>query len=169
MSGPDAAGRKPGVRLMTVELVVAALLVAAGAVVMADSLRVGAGWESDGPQAGYFPFYVGLLLALAGAVNFVLAIRHRWLGSRPFASYTELGHVLHVLVPTTALVVAIAFLGLYVASAVFIAWFMLWHGRFRWTMALPVALGVPVVLFLVFERWFLVPLPKGPLEAALGF
>jgi hypothetical protein len=32
-----------------------------------------------------------------------------------------------------------------------------------------VALGVPLAFFLVFERWFLVSLPKGPLEAFFGF
>jgi putative tricarboxylic transport membrane protein len=29
--------------------------------------------------------------------------------------------------------------------------------------------GVPVVTFLIFEKWFLVPLPKGPIEEYLGF
>ncbi|MCL4185625.1 MAG: tripartite tricarboxylate transporter TctB family protein, partial [Burkholderiaceae bacterium] len=131
---------------------------------MADSLRVGAGWADDGPQAGYFPFYVGALMTVAGAANAFNAVRRRWLGSRPFVSRTGLGHVLHVLVPTAIFVALIGFIGLYVAAAIFIGWFMLWHGRFRWHGAAAVAIGVPLVLFLVFERWFLVPLPKGPLE-----
>jgi hypothetical protein len=32
----------------------------------------------------------------------------------------------------------------------------------------PVSVAVNVVFFLMFEIWFKVPLPKGPLEAALG-
>jgi hypothetical protein len=50
-----------------------------------------------------------------------------------------------------------------------IATFMKWLGRYRWGMVLPIAIGVPLVTFIVFERWFLVPLPKGPIEEWLGF
>jgi hypothetical protein len=32
-----------------------------------------------------------------------------------------------------------------------------------------VSLGNSIVFFLIFERWFLVPLPKGPIETWLGF
>ena len=35
-------------------------------------------------------------------------------------------------------------------------------------MTLPIAIGVPVVVYIVFERWFLMPLPKGPIEDWLG-
>jgi hypothetical protein len=42
------------------------------------------------------------------------------------------------------------------------------HGRYRWVLTVPVAVGVPLVFFIVFERWFLVPLAKGPLERLLG-
>ncbi len=168
MTGAAQGGERAAVRVVTVEVVVALLFVALGALVIVDSLRVGAGWGDDGPRAGYFPFYVGALMALAGVANLLIALRQRWVGSRPFVSRTGLGHVLHVLVPTAIFAAAIALAGLYAASALFIAWFMLWHGRFRWYSAAAVALGVPLVLFLVFERWFLVPLPKGPLEAMLG-
>ncbi|RPH62123.1 MAG: tripartite tricarboxylate transporter TctB family protein [Burkholderiales bacterium] len=155
--------------MVTVEVVVALLFVALGAVVIIDSVRVGAGWADDGPKAGYFPFYVGALMVVAGIANVLVAMRRRWLGSGPFVSRAGLGHVLHVLVPTAIFAALIALVGLYVAAAIFIGWFMLWHGRFRWYGAATVALGVPLVLFLVFERWFLVPLPKGPLEVMLGF
>ena len=59
-------------------------------------------------------------------------------------------------------------LGIYVASAIFIALFMKWLGKYAWPMTIGVSVGVPVVFFLLFEVWFKVPLPKGPLEAALG-
>ena len=163
MSAGEPEDHRAAVRVVSVEVVVALLFVA-----LADSLRVGAGWADDGPQAGYFPFYVGALMTVAGAANAFIAVRRRWLGSGPFVSRAGLGHVLHVLVPTAIFAALIGWVGLYVAAAIFIGWFMLWHGRFRWYSAAAVALGVPLVLFLVFERWFLVPLPKGPLEAMLG-
>ena len=39
----------------------------------------------------------------------------------------------------------------------------------RWHIAVAVAVAVPVLTFLMFEIWFLVPLPKGPLESFLGY
>jgi putative tricarboxylic transport membrane protein len=59
--------------------------------------------------------------------------------------------------------------GIYVASALLIGLFMKWFGRYGWPLVLLVSIGVPVATFLVFERWFLVPLPKGPLEDFLGY
>jgi len=60
-------------------------------------------------------------------------------------------------------------LGIYVAPALLIAWFMLPHGKHAVALTVAVALGVPLFFFVVFERWFLVALPKGPLETLLGF
>jgi hypothetical protein len=72
-------------------------------------------------------------------------------------------------IPMLVYVAGIALLGIYVASALLIAFFMIRHGRYRWPLTAAVSLGVPILLFLVFERWFLVPLPKGPLEALVGY
>jgi predicted MFS family arabinose efflux permease len=59
-------------------------------------------------------------------------------------------------------------IGIYFASAVLIGYFMLRHGRYRYAITLPVAIGVPLFFYVVFERWFLVMLPKGPIETLLG-
>jgi hypothetical protein len=149
------------------ELVVALLLAAVAAVVIADSLRVGAGWSDDGPRAGYFPFYIGL--ALGGASLWIVAAQLRaWRAVQVFATREEAGRVLSVLWPMAIYVVAIRLLGIYVASALLIAYFMSRHGTHRIVVRAAVAIGVPLVFFVVFERWFVVPLPKGPLEALLG-
>ncbi len=63
----------------------------------------------------------------------------------------------------------VQYLGIYVASAIFIFAFMLLVGRERLVRALCVSIAVPLVLFLMFEVWFLVPLPKGPFELWLGY
>jgi hypothetical protein len=151
------------------ELVVAALFMALGALVMWDSWRLGAGWASDGPQAGYFPFYVALIMSIASAVTFVTNLvgsTHDWSN---FVDRSQLKLVLKVLVPTIVYVVLIGYLGIYVSSAIFIAFFMAWLGRYPIHKIVPVAVLVPLLLFMMFEVWFLVPLPKGPLEAALGY
>jgi len=150
------------------ELIVAGLLAAIAVLVITDSLRVGAGWADDGPRAGYFPFYIGLAL-LGSSAWIVIGQVRRWAVLTPFATRTEGGRVLSVLWPMVLYVGLIKVLGIYVASAGLIAWFMTRHGRHGMATRAAVAVGVPLVVFAVFERWFLVPLPKGPLEALLGF
>jgi hypothetical protein len=140
-----------------------------GIVVAIDSERIGAGWADDGPQAGYFPFYIGLLLSLAGGSVLQNVFRLWRAHDKPFASHQQLRQVASVLAPCVVYVAAIYFLGIYVASAAFIGWFMRTHGRFPLLKLVPVSAGVPVILFLLFEVWFKVPLPKGPLERLFGY
>jgi hypothetical protein len=150
------------------ELGVAAFLAALAGLVIADSLRVGIGWAEDGPRSGYFPFYIGLIL-LASSGWVIAGVLWRWRREDlAFADRTQLVSVFAVLWPMTVYVVLIRWMGIYLASTLLIAWFMWRHGKYRWALTLPVAIGVPIFFFLVFERWFLVPLPKGPIEAALG-
>jgi hypothetical protein len=149
------------------ELGVALLLMAVALLVIGDSVRVGIGWGDDGPRSGYFPFYIGL--GLLGAATWVAAMQLRhWRVRKVFATHGQLRSVFAVLVPMAVYVALIAPLGIYVASVLLIALFMWRHGKHRAPVTAAVAVLVPVALFLVFERWFLVPLPKGPVEAALG-
>lgn len=149
------------------ELVTAALLALIGGIVLADAVRIGIGWGTDGPKSGFFPFWLGLILvALCGAI-FVQAARRATL--RPFVSREQVGPVLKVLWPAVALVVLMQWLGLYVSAALYTGFYMRGIGRHSWLAVVAVAAGVPLVAFLIFERWFLVPMPKGPLEAWLGY
>ena len=152
----------------TVEMVTAALIILFGAGVAFDSYRLGARWGDDGPQAGYFPFYVGLLICFAGAGILVRALRDAALASETFVERGQLKLIFTVLVPATVYVSLIEYLGFYVASTLFIAYFMRQIGKYSWIKVAPIAIGVSVAFFLVFEIWFQVPLPKGPLEAAVG-
>lgn len=150
------------------EIGMAVCLAIAALFVLQDSIRVGIGWADDGPRSGYFPFYIGLLLLGASLTILVGALINRR-SDAVFAERSQLASVLAVLVPMTIYVGAIAFIGIYAASALLIGYFMLRHGRFGWPLTVAVAVGVPLLLFMVFERWFLVPLPKGPIERMLGF
>ena len=179
-SASEAAGESAqGIRERGPEMAVAALLMGLGGLVVFDSLRMGAGWADDGPQSGYFPFYIGLMLMVSSACVLFKALRG-WAaeragstgaasGSPMFVEHEQLRLVMAMLVPATLYVVAMGFTGLYAASVVLIAWFMRRHGGFGWTLSSAVSFGVPITVFVVFERWFLVPLPKGPIERLLGF
>lgn len=151
-----------------VEIGVAAVILLFGLLIAVDSFRLGARWGDDGPMPGYFPFYVGLLICLSSAMVLFRGIRNRALAEESFVSRGELGKILVVLVPSIVYVGIIAYLGFYVASVLFIAYFMRRLGKYSWFMVVSVSVGVIVAFFLTFEIWFSVPLPKGPLEAALG-
>ena len=157
------------VSVRTVEIIVAVLFLIVAGVVVYDSNRIGFGWASDGPQAGYFPFYIGLLIAIVSIINLVQAILSPDLGRKAFVKQSQFRAVLAVLVPMAVYIAAIYVVGIYVASVLFIAVFMRWLGRFGWIKIVLVSLLVPFGLFLMFEVWFLVPLPKGPVEALFGF
>lgn len=153
-----------------VEVVVGLLIVAIGALVIVDSHRVGVGWGDEGPKAGYFPNIIGWFLAVAGAWIAGDTI-YRWkrLADKVFVTLADFKPVLAMLLPTIAYIVLIALIGIYVASALYIAGFMLFQGKYKWLATALVSIGVPVAIFLLFEIWFLVPLPKGPIEHMLGF
>ena len=155
------------------EIVVAAALFVFGSVVIWDSRRLGAAWASDGPQAGYFPFYIGLLICIASFANFLAAFRKGSRGAKPFVTWGQLRMVLVVMVPSVVYVALIAnplySLGIYEASVIFIGFFMRYLGKYSWPKIAGVSVGVMVVFFLMFEVWFKVPLPKGPIEALIGF
>lgn len=150
------------------EVLMAAFLFVVAILVIVDSVRVGTGWADDGPRSGYFPFYIGLMLA--GASGWIiLGQLSRWNRDRTvFAEHEQLRLVMAVFVPMVVYVALIFGIGIYVASALLIGYFMRRYGKYRWVVTLPVAIGVPLFFFLVFERWFLVLLPKGPLERLLG-
>jgi putative tricarboxylic transport membrane protein len=158
-----APARGPGQR--AVEIGVGVLVALFGAIVMMGALRVGIGWGAEGPRAGFFPFYIGLLIIVSSAVNL---LQTRLTDRRPrFAEWSQLRQVLRVLVPTAIYVVVIPYVGIYLASATLIAVFMLWLGNYRWPLTAAISIGVPIAIYLMFEKFFLVPLPKGPLEELL--
>jgi hypothetical protein len=153
----------------TMEIVVALLLLAGCAIVIYDCTRLGFGWrEGEGPAPGYYPFWVATVLGVSSFINLLSALRGHGAGE-VFVSLRPFGRVLAVLIPSVIYVVLIEYIGIYVASAIFIFSFMILVGRENPLKALPVAIVVPLALFFMFEKWFLVPLPKGPLEAWLGY
>jgi putative tricarboxylic transport membrane protein len=153
--------------MRTADLTTALILIAGGALVIWDSLRLGIGWGSDGPQSGFFPFWLAVPLVGASAVIALQA--HRRTTSRPFVTREQLKPVLTTLLPSAGFVVLTQFLGLYVATMLFMAFYMRWIGRYPWVPVLLISVLFPLLVFIIFEKWFLVPMPKGPLEAWLGY
>ena len=152
-SGPSHRG---------VEIGVAIAMIAFGAIVIAGSLQVGIGWGPEGPKAGFFPFYLGVTIILASVMNLLAATTQD--PRKVFADWSQLRSVLSVVIPTAIYVVAVPYIGIYVASLVLIAVFMMWLGRYSIAMSAAISIGTVVAVYFMFEKWFLVPLPKGPIE-----
>jgi hypothetical protein len=152
------------------ELAAGGLAFVIGLVMMWDSHRLGSGWEGGSPESGYFPFRIGAIVAITAAMIVVRTLFARGRESGEiFVTWTRLRLVLALLAPMLAYIGGIHFLGIYAASGIFIAGFMRFGGGYGWVKSLLVGAGTGVAFFWLFEVQFLVPLPKGPLEALVGY
>jgi hypothetical protein len=164
----DDRGGRAAFRTKSAELAVAALFFIFGAIVIYDSLRLGRGWAADGPRPGYFPFYIGLLICISAAINFVRAVLLKDAQNKTFVQVGQLKMVLTVLIPTALFAAAVTWIGIYTSAALFIAFFMRWLGKYVWWKVIATSLTTVAVFYVVFEVWFKVPLPKGFAERILG-
>ena len=153
--------------MRTADFATAAVLALLGGIVVFDCARIGIGWSTDGPRSGFFPFWLGVILLATCAMILVQAWRRGARGG--FVSRAQFRPVLTVLVPAVVMVVLTHAIGLYVAAALYIGFYMRSVGRHGWLAVIVLGIGVPLATFLVFELWFLVPMPKGPLETWLGY
>jgi hypothetical protein len=153
------------------EIIVALVFLALGGLVVYDSLRLGIRWVGDGPQAGYFPFYIGAIICIAALVTLAQAVFRRAAGSRLFVEWGPLRQVLSVLIPAALYVLGIELIGIYLSAAIYIAVFMVWLGSYEWLKSIVVGVAVSTVMFFMFEVWFKVPLYKGAYHplAFLGY
>ena len=158
-----------GLSYNTMEMVTAVVTFLIGVVMMFDSYRIGWGWAVEGPQAGYFPFRIGAIACIASIVIFLRSFFAKKKNVKIFVAWEQFKLVLMVLVPTFIYVLVTQVIGIYVASTLFIGAFMRVMEKSSWLKTVLVSVGVSVVLFWMFEIQFLVPLPKGPLEALFGY
>jgi len=167
-ASPAGDGEEDGgpvlARNCTVDAVVAAILLVIGVVVIIEARRLGAGWTTDGPGAGYFPFYIGLIVCISSLGILWQALFSKARDTGPFVDKLQLTRVMSILVPAAIYVLAIVFLGLYVASAIYIALFMIVLGKYSPVKSVLIAVIVNAVFFVMFEVWFKVPLYKGTFE-----
>jgi len=153
----------------TMEIVTAIFFLTASAIVISDALRLGISWNFDGPAAGYFPFYIAVVMGISSLINLFQAFTNKESAQETFVTRDAVFKVAQVLFPLALLIFSVGYIGIYVAGALYIGLFMWWFGGYRIWQALPVGIAISFVQFMLFEVWFLTPLPKGPLEAWLGY
>jgi putative tricarboxylic transport membrane protein len=159
----------PVVGARTVNIVVYLLLIGLAALLCMDNWRTGAGWAPEGPQAGYFPFYLSLLLGGASLYGLTAALVGGAASDDAFVTRDQLRRVMQVAVPTLLFCLFTQWLGLYVASFLLISGFMYFVGRIALWKSLLTAAVFSIAMFITFDIAFDVIMPKGPLEAAFGY
>lgn len=153
---------RPGISVRVAEIVVAMVLLGLGGLVVYDSVRLGFRWAADGPEAGYFPFYIGVFICVASLITLSQVLFGKTRGKhKVFVEWDQLKLVLSVLVPAAVFVLGIQLIGIYVASVAYIAFFMVWLGKYGWLKSVMLGVAVSVATFMMFEIWFKVPLFKG--------
>jgi putative tricarboxylic transport membrane protein len=153
----------------TVEIAVSLLLLALALILGYDNWRTGIGWDETGPEPGYFPFYLAVILSAASLYGLLAALFSAKAASETFVTRAQLRRVMAVFVPTFLFCLATQFLGLYVASFLLIAGFMRLVGKIALWKSLLTAFLFTAAMFVTFDIAFDVIMPKGPLEAAFGY
>jgi hypothetical protein len=149
------------------ELSLALIAVLAGAIVMWGALENNIGWDASGPEAGYFPFYVGCVIVLAG----LGVLAEAWFKADPdecFLTRRQLSRIASFFLPIVGYVIVSIVLGLYVGSALYLFAAMWLQGKYGILRSAALSIAVSLAFFILFEWCFQMPLLKGPLEAALG-
>jgi putative tricarboxylic transport membrane protein len=168
MAEENPTAAQPVVGMRSVEVVVYLILLGAALLLGYDNWRTGMSWEADGPQAGYFPFYLSVLLGAASVYGLVSKLMEGG-ASDAFVTREQFRRVMQVFVPTLLFCLFMQWLGLYVASFLLIAGFMWIIGRIALWKSLLAGVLFSLIMFVTFDVAFDVIMPKGPLEAAFGY
>jgi hypothetical protein len=134
-----------------------------------DNWRSGAGWAPEGPEPGYFPFYLSIMLGGASLYGLGYVLFARTGAGEPFVTRDQFRRVMQVFVPTLLFCAATQWLGIYVASFLLIAGFMWVIGRIALWKSLLTGFLFSLIMFVTFDVAFDVLMPKGPLEAFFGY
>jgi putative tricarboxylic transport membrane protein len=157
----DRSNQDALISMRTVEIIVSLLFVSVALVGIFGSWKLGAGWGDDGPGAGYFPFYISLIILISSSVTLLQAILSKTQSEEAFVEKGPFRQVLAVLLPAFLFILCMQFIGIYLSAAIYIAFFMFWLGKYPPWKALSVGLAVSIALYMMFDFWFQIPLPSG--------
>ena len=135
---------------------------------MIGAVEYGVAWRAAGPQAGTFPFLMGLLVLLGSAGTAVQAALARRDLAMPVLDREQAWRVVTFVGPIVLFVAGALWLGLYVSGALYLTLTMWLQGGYRPHVSLATGIIAALFFYAVLELAFQVPLLKGPLEAAIG-
>ena len=145
------------------DIIVALGLMAVGLLALGDAVRIGFGWGMSGPKSGFFPFYMGLGIVISTFFILLKAIKiYKKEGmGKPLIAKGGLTQILWVLLPAVGVVLLTELLGLHLATVLYLGFYMGVVGRIHWGKVILLSLLVPFVIYVLFDKIFLIPLPEG--------
>jgi len=145
------------------DIIVALGLMLVGFIVLADTIRLGFGWGMSGPEAGFFPFYMGLGIVICTFFIMLRGIKifKKEGTGKPLIVKGGLTQILWVLIPAAGMVLLTELIGLHLATVLYLAFYMGWVGKMHWAKVILLSILVPLVIYIVFDKIFLIPLPEG--------
>lgn len=157
--------------MRTADIVCALIILGVGALVMYDSIRLHIGWGMEGPRAGFFPFLMSLGVIIGCLIVVANAVQRKGVAKsvKPFIAPGGIKPVLRVVLPAALMVFLTQYIGLYVAAGLYMAFYMRLIGKHRWSTVLMISIVLPAGFYYVFDKLFLIPMPRGNLQAILGF
>jgi hypothetical protein len=153
------------------DIICAGVILCLGILVMYDSIRLNIGWGMNGPEPGFYPFIMSLIVVIGSLMVINLAVGRKGVSQsdKPFFPEGSKKPVLNVIIPAVVMVILTEYVGLYLAAGLYLAFYMRWIGRHRWGTVILISVIVPLSTYVVFDMVFLVPTPKGSLEGIIGF
>lgn len=153
------------------DIIFASIILFIGIIIMYDSIRLGFGWGMSGPRAGFHPFIMSLIVIIGCLIVIAQAIARKGVSSsdKPFIPKGAIKPVLNVVVPAIIMVILTEYIGLYIAAVLYLAVYMRWIGRLRWSTVILLSIIVPLSTYILFDKLFLVPMPRGILGDIIGF
>lgn len=145
------------------DILVALGLMLVGIIVLVDTIRLGFGWGMSGPEAGFFPFYMGLGIVIC---TFFIALRsfrtYKKEGAgKPLIKEGGLTQILWVLIPAAGMVLLTELIGLHLSTVLYLVFYMGVVGKMHWSKVIPLSILIPLAVYIVFDKLFLIPLPEG--------
>jgi hypothetical protein len=151
------------------ELGTAVATAAVGLVTLVGAIEFGIGWSTSGPEPGAFPFYIGIMIVLASLATMVKTVMQRaTIADRALLDRDRLKRIGAYFALMAGFVLVAVFLGLYVATVVYVVAAIWWQGGYRIWVGPACGISAALFFYVVLEKAFQVPLLKGPLEAAFG-
>lgn len=145
------------------------IFVSLGVAWKATELPVGI-LPKEGPGGGFLPFWLSLgiaAVALMVLIQSLLSARRDesdTAGAGVFMSREGLRDLMRVGLPGMIMILLIGVISVYFSAALFIFYCLFLVGGHNLKTSLGVSIGVPVVVYYIFEKFLIIPLPKGYAE-----
>ena len=145
------------------------IFVSLGVAWKATELPVGI-LPKEGPGGGFLPFWLSLGIAAVSLMVLIQSLlssrrdKSDTAGAGVFMSREGLGDLMRVGLPGMIMILLIGVISVYFSAALFIFYCLFLVGGHNLKTSLGVSIGVPVVVYYIFEKFLIIPLPKGYAE-----